>query len=304
MSDEIPFDRSLDFEYGRADWLTPRVRRVIANNPGPFTFTGTNTYIVGVGSVAVIDPGPDDPNHFDSLTKSLAGEKVSAILITHTHRDHSPLAARLKEVTGAPVLAIGPHVPARPLNFGEFERLEASADTSFLPDRALADGEIIAGDGWTLETVPTPGHTMNHAAFALHEDNILFSGDHVMAWATSVIAPPDGSMAAYMAALRRVAARGETIYWPGHGGPVRSAPQFAAAYIKHRLMREAAIVRQLKSGLSTIPHLVAAIYQGLDSRLNAAACLSVLAHLEDLVGRRIVQADPAVTLAATYKAVG
>ena len=303
MSDDIPFDRSLEFEYGRADWLTPRVRRLIANNPGPFTFVGTNTYIVGVGEVAVIDPGPDDPSHFDALMKTLAGERVKAILITHTHRDHSPLAARLKEVTGAPTLALGPHVAARALNFGEFERLEASADTAFIPDRLVEDGEIISGDGWTLETVPTPGHTMNHTAFALHEDQALFAGDHVMAWATSVIAPPDGSMTAYMASLRRLAGRHETIYWPGHGGPVKNAPKFVSAYITHRLMREAAILRQLKAGVSTIPQLVTNVYHGLDPRLVGAASLSVLAHLEDLATRGIVEATPAATLSASYRAL-
>ena len=304
MADDIPFDRSLAFEYGRADWLSPRLRRLIANNPSPFTFVGTNTYIVGVGRVAVIDPGPDDPAHLASLIKNLNGEKVEAILVTHTHRDHSPLAARLKELTGAPVLGMGPHIAARALNFGEFDTLEASADTQFVPDRALADGEIIAGEGWTLETVPTPGHTMNHAAFAFKEDNVLFAGDHVMAWATSVIAPPDGSMSAYMASLRRVAARPETLYWPGHGGPVRNARQFAAAYVKHRLMREAAILRQLQEGLTTIPALVGAIYQGLDQKLTGAAGLSVLAHLEDLVQRQLVIATPAATLSAIYHPAG
>lgn len=302
MADDIPFDRSLEFEYGRIDWLSPRLRRVIANNPGPFTFIGTNTYLVGVGEIAVVDPGPDDPAHFDMLTKALSGEKVTAIIVTHTHRDHSPLAARLKEMTGAPVFGIGPHVAARPLNFGEFDRLEASADTTFLPDQVLADGQIIAGKGWTLETIPTPGHTMNHAAFAFHEDHAILSGDHVMAWSTSVIAPPDGSMTAYMASLRRIAQRPEKIYWPGHGGPVRNAPQFASAYIKHRLMREAAILRRVREGVTTIPALVEAVYQGLDQKLRGAAGLSVLAHLEDLAGRGMIIADPAPTLDASYQA--
>lgn len=301
MADDIPFDRTLDFEYGRVDWLSPRLRRLIARNPGPFTFTGTNTYIVGVGTVAVIDPGPDDAAHFHALVSALQGETVAAILLTHTHRDHSPLAPRLKAQTGAQMLAEGPHRPARELPLAEVGALDASADLAFRPDRSLADGEIIAGPGWTLETVLTPGHTMNHAAFALKEDKALLSGDHVMAWSTSVIAPPDGAMSAYMASLRKVASREETVYWPGHGGPVHNAQKFTSAYIKHRMMREAAILRRLDNGPSDIPTIVKAIYAGLDPRLEGAAGLSVLAHLEDLTGLGIVHADPEPNLRATYR---
>jgi glyoxylase-like metal-dependent hydrolase (beta-lactamase superfamily II) len=301
MSDEIPFDRSLAFEYGRVDWLKPRVRRLIANNPGPFTFVGTNTYIVGVGRVAVIDPGPDDPAHFNALIQALAGERVEAILVTHTHRDHSPLATRLAAATGAPVLAEGPHRAARELALGEINPLDAAADTGFRPTRALVDGEVVRGPDWTLETVTTPGHTANHLAFALREEGALFSGDHVMAWSTSIVAPPDGAMAPYMASLRKLAARPETTYWPGHGGPVENARAFSSAYVKHRLMRERAILDRLTPEGIGIPDIVAAVYAGLDPKLHGAAALSVLAHLEDLVGRgaaRAVGGD--VTLQGVY----
>jgi glyoxylase-like metal-dependent hydrolase (beta-lactamase superfamily II) len=301
MAEDIPFDRSLQYEHGRVDWLTPRLRRLIARNPGPFTFTGTNSYIVGVGRVAVVDPGPDDPAHLSALTRALAGETVEAILVTHTHRDHSPLARKLAAIVGAPVLAEGPHRAARDLAPGETLQLEASCDLDFAPDRPLADGEVIAGSGWTLETVFTPGHTMNHVAFAFREENALLSGDHVMAWATPVIAPPDGAMGPYLDSLRKVGAREETIYWPGHGGPVKNARAFAAAYLKHRLMREGAILAKIEGGLEIIPELVAAIYVGLDPRLVGAAGLSVLAHLEELAARGAVVAEPGVTLTARYR---
>lgn len=301
MSEEIPFDRSLAFEYGRVDWLKPRVRRLIANNPGPFTFVGTNTYIVGVGRVAVIDPGPDDPAHFEALVRALAGETVAAILITHTHRDHSPLAVRLAAMTGAPVLAEGPHRPARDLALGEVNPLDAAADTEFRPTRALVDGEIVRGPDWTIEAVATPGHTTNHMAFALLEEGALFSGDHVMAWSTSIVAPPDGAMAAYMASLRKLAARSETLYWPGHGGPVENARAFTSAYVKHRLMRERAILDRLGDAGITIPDIVAGVYAGLDPKLHGAAALSVLAHLEDLVAQgRARAAGDDVTLSGVY----
>lgn len=301
MAEDIPFNRSLDFEYGRVDWLTPRIRRVIARNPGPFTFVGTNTYIVGVGTVAVIDPGPEDRAHLDALVTALRGETVSAILLTHTHRDHSPLARDLQQRTSAPIYAEGVHRPFRDVALGELQRLDASADMALVPDVTLEDDAVVSGPGWTLETVTTPGHTVNHLAFALREDGSLFSGDHVMAWSTSIVAPPDGSMAAYMSSLRKIAARREDIYWPGHGGPVRNAGAFASAYVKHRLMREAAILDKLKAGPKTVFALVRSVYAGLDEKLQGAAALSTFAHLEDLVARDLIRAEPEPTIEAIYR---
>jgi glyoxylase-like metal-dependent hydrolase (beta-lactamase superfamily II) len=301
MADDVSFDRSMTFEYGRVDWLSPRLRRLVARNPGPFTFVGTNSYVVGVGRVAVIDPGPDDAEHLNALVSALRGETVEAILVTHTHRDHSPLARKLAALTGAPVLAEGPHRASRAVSVAEGQRLDASGDTEFAPDRRLADGETISGPAWTLEAVATPGHTANHLAFAFPEENALFSGDHVMAWSTSVVAPPDGSMRDYMASLRKVAARPETLYWPGHGGPAKNAKAFASAFVKHRLMREAAILDKLAQRPSDIPSLVQAVYAGLDPKLHGAAGLSTFAHLEDLAERGVVVAEPAPALGATWR---
>src|SRR5712692_4146381 len=285
MSDDIPFNKKLDLAPGRVEEVVPGVRRVLADNPSPFTFKGTLSYIVGKGEVAIIDPGPDDERHTAALLDAVRGETVTHIVITHTHRDHSPGAARVKALTGAKTFGEGPHRAARPLHVGEAPRLDASNDTDFRPDRALADGEVVAGAGWTIEAVTTPGHTANHMAFAFREANLLFSGDHVMAWSTPVVAPPDGSMSDYMASLDKLARRSEPIYLPGHGGAVRDAPRFVQHYIRHRRGRETSILRRLAKGDADIPTLVRAIYIGLDPRLMKAAGLSVLAHLEDLVAR-------------------
>lgn len=298
----LQHDRAFEPHWGVAVPVAPRVRRITAENPGPFTFHGTNTYLVGdAGSVAVIDPGPDDPRHLAAVLAAIGGARVSHILVTHTHRDHSPGAAALAAATGAPRLAAGPHRPARPPRPDETARLDAGGDPDFVPDVALPDGAVVEGDGFTLTAVATPGHTGNHLAFALDGEEWLFSGDHVMAWSTSIVAPPDGAMADYMASLACLAARPERSYLPGHGGSVLDAPAYVAALAAHRRGRERAIRDRLSAGDATIPAIVRAVYAGLDPALEPAAGLSVLAHLEDLANRGLVAADPLPALSAHYR---
>jgi glyoxylase-like metal-dependent hydrolase (beta-lactamase superfamily II) len=301
MTDDIRYDKTFDLVPGRAAEVAPGVRALVANNPGPFTFKGTVSYIIGREKVAIVDPGPDDAAHIASLLDAVRGETVTGIFVTHTHRDHSPAVPKIKAATGATVYAEGPHRPARPLHIGETNRLDASADLDFRPDVALADGEIVSGDGWTLEALTTPGHTANHMAYALKEADLIFSGDHVMAWSTSIVAPPDGAMSDYMASLAKLARRSEPLYLPGHGGPVREAPRFVQSYIRHRQGREASILRRLSKGAADIPTLVRAIYIGIDTRLVGAAALSVLAHLENLVARGVVATEGMPSIGGTYR---
>jgi glyoxylase-like metal-dependent hydrolase (beta-lactamase superfamily II) len=301
MSDDIPFDKRFDLAPDTVDEVAPGVRRVLANNPSPFTFKGTLSYIVGRGKVAIVDPGPLDDAHIAALLAAVRGETVTHIFVTHTHRDHSPAVPRIKAATGAEVLAQGPHRAARPLHVGEAPRLDASNDTDFRPDRALADGEVVSGDGWTIEAVATPGHTANHMAYAFKEADLIFSGDHVMAWSTPVVAPPDGAMSDYMASLQKLARRTEPVYLPGHGGAVREAPRFVEHYIRHRQGREASILHRLGKGEADIPTLVRAIYIGLDPRLVRAAGLSVLAHLEDLTVRGLVATEGEPSIEGRYR---
>jgi glyoxylase-like metal-dependent hydrolase (beta-lactamase superfamily II) len=288
---DMEFNRQFEPAYGQAVPVADGVVRVTVNNPGPFTFHGTNSYIVGRDTLAVIDPGPDDEAHLQALLAAIGGRPVSHILVSHTHADHSPLAARLKRETDAIVAAEGPHRAARPMHIGETNPLDASSDTAFDPDIRLADGEVIDNGEWTIETVPTPGHTANHISFALKGSGILFSADHVMAWATSIVAPPDGAMADYMASLDRLALRDETQYLPGHGGPVLEPAKFVRALKTHRKMRERAVLERIRKGDRTIPGMVREIYRDTDPRLHGAAALSVLAHLEDLVGRGLVSTE-------------
>jgi glyoxylase-like metal-dependent hydrolase (beta-lactamase superfamily II) len=297
----LEFDTSFDPCYGRGVSVARDVQRVTARNPSPFTFHGTNSYVVGRDTLAVIDPGPDDEAHLRTLLDVIAGRPVSHIFVSHTHRDHSPLAARLKQETGAQVLAEGPHRPARPLHIGEINALDASADTSFVHDVALPDGALVAGDGWAIRTVLTPGHTANHAAFALEGTGILFSADHVMAWATSIVAPPDGAMADYMASLDRLIERGDRLLLPGHGGPVTAPRGFMRGLKTHRKMRERAILERVRVGDRTIADMVKAIYRDTDPRLHGAAGLSVLAHLEDLVARGLVATDAAPAIDGIFR---
>lgn len=287
----IPFVRDFDFEYGRCDRVSPLVRRVVANNPGPFTFVGTGTYIVGRGVVAVIDPGPASDAHLEALIAAVDGETVSHILVTHTHSDHSPLSRPFAERVGfPPILAAAP--PAVP----SAATAEEGEDEDFRPDVILTGGERIAGPGWTLEAVPTPGHASNHMAFALAEEQALFCGDHIMGWSTTVVVPPDGDMDAYLDSLERVMAGGYTTLWPTHGPPVTDVGPFVRAYRDHRLARERQILDRLDAGDRTISQIVPALYAAVDRRLWPAASLSVLAHLIRLVRLgRVVWSGPATT---------
>lgn len=296
----IDFDTAFEPAYGEAVPVAPGVARLTVNNPSAFTFHGTNSYIVGTDTLAVIDPGPENEAHLRALLAAIRGRPVSHILVSHTHADHSPLAARLAAETGAPVLAEGRHRPARPLRIGEVNPLDASGDVAFAPDVLLKHGEVVAGDGWALRAVFTPGHTANHLAFALEGTGILFSADHVMAWSTSIVAPPDGAMADYMASLDALLERDDRAYLPGHGGPVKQPAAFVRGLKAHRKMRERAIIERLRSGDRTVAEMVAAIYRDVDPRLHGAAGLSVLAHLEDLVGRGIVAVEDEPSIDAVY----
>lgn len=286
-AEDIVFDRASVGPSGKLLSLTRRVRRIVANNPGAMTFTGTCTYVVGQGEVAVIDPGPDLPQHIAALLDALLHERVTHILVTHTHRDHCGAAAALKAATGARLVGCAAYTAPE----HAAEVLENAHEPLYAPDAVMADGDVIAGRDFTLESVATPGHTGNHLSFALAAEKALFSGDHVMAWSTSVIIPPDGGMSDYMASLEKLQHRSETIYWPGHGAPVQEPQAYLAALVRHRRRREASILAELAKGPASVAELVAAIYRQLDPALHAAARLSVTAHLEDFEKRGRVRAE-------------
>ncbi|TCR93400.1 MBL fold metallo-hydrolase [Rhizobium sp. BK376] len=299
--DHSEFDLTFEPAYGRAVPVAPGVERMTVNNPSAFTFHGTNSYIVGSTSVAVIDPGPPDEAHFQALMVALAGREVTHIFVSHTHQDHSPLSRRLKEATGALIVGEGPHRPARPLHAGEVNPFAESSDRAFVPDIALADGKSVSGDGWTMTALLTPGHTANHACFALGDTGIVFSADHVMAWSTTIVAPPDGAMADYMASLDKMLLRDDRIFFPGHGGPVKDPSSFLRGLRTHRRMRERAILERIRAGDRTIPDMVKIIYRETDPRLHGAAALSVLAHIEDLVEKGLVETDGPPALMGIYR---
>jgi len=298
----LSFDRNFDVQPGVATTLSPLIRRVLADNPGPFTFKGTASFIVGHGEVAIIDPGPDSDTHFAALLAAVKGENVRHILVTHSHLDHSPLARRLRKATGASIagheLAAGRH-----RQDADVPRLDASIDADFDPDIKLHHGQRIAGPGWTLEGVFTPGHMSNHMSYALAEEKTLFCGDHVMAWATSVITPPDGNMGQYFASLRLLLERDDDIYHPAHGPSRRDPKTLVRAYLVHRKMREEAIIARLKAGDRSIEDIVKANYADIDPRLHAAAGLSTLAHIEHLIERGLVREGPRGTSGAQYFAI-
>jgi len=300
-NDDVPFNRNFPLPPGTVEEVRPGVRRLLCDNPSPFTFTGTVSYIVGRGKVAIIDPGPDNEAHAKALLDAVRGETVTHILVTHTHRDHSPNTPRIKHATGATVYAEGPHRASRPRHESEKHNPESGADRDFAPDVRLAHGDIIEGAGFRLEAVATPGHTANHLAFAWPERGINFVGDHVMGWSTSIVAPPDGSMVDYMASLQRLAARDEALYFSGHGPEIPEGPRYVRHLIRHREGREASILHRLAKGEADIPTMVRAIYIGIDPRLMTAAGYSVLAHLEDLVARGVVATDGDPVIGGTYR---
>ena len=283
----IPFVPPIEVTYGEATRLSPLVRRVVAENPSKYTYMGTGTYIVGRGDVAVVDPGPALDAHRDALSTVLAGERVRAILVTHCHADHSPLSAWLRDETGAPTYAFGPH--------GEVEELddemkpEEAIDVAFVPDVVVPDGAVVEGPGWTFDAVHTPGHTSNHTCFALREESTLFTGDHVMGWSTTVITPPDGDMRAYCASLEKLLQRDDAIYRPTHGGPITEPRPFVGAYLAHRLEREEQVLGAVRSGLGEIPAIVAVLYADVREELHKAAGRSVYAHLTKLVADGAVE---------------
>ncbi len=291
----IPFVRDVEFEYGVVDQISPLIRRVICNNPGGFTFHGTGTYIVGQGEVAVIDPGPLDDDHISALERAVEGETVTHILITHTHRDHSPAAAPFKKSTGAPTYGYGPHGGDR-----GGPKVEEGGDYEFVPDQEIKNGDVIKGNGWTFEAIHTPGHTSNHICFALREENAIFSGDHVMGWSTSVISPPDGNMADYMNSLSKMLTRDEEIYWPTHGPAITDPKTHVEAFIAHRNGREDAIMECIREGRNTIPAMVEVMYADVDPRLHRAAGRSVFAHLLHMAEMGRVTTDGTPSLDGTY----
>ena len=272
--------------YGRSERISPLVRRVLAHNPSAFTYLGTGTYIVGEGTVAIIDPGPNDPAHVAAVLEAVKGETVSHLVVTHTHFDHSPAAPAMAAATGATIVGCAPLVLA-----DDGPRADAGFDPTYAPDRVLRDGEAVEGPGWSLVAVATPGHTSNHICYALPQERALFTGDHVMGWSTTVVAPPDGDMAAYMASLKLLLDRDDAVYYPTHGDPVTEPQRFTRGLISHRKLRENQILTLLGQGPHAIPAMVASMYASIDKRLHPAAGRSVLAHLIDMRARGLVAPD-------------
>jgi glyoxylase-like metal-dependent hydrolase (beta-lactamase superfamily II) len=302
MAETLPFKTSMNFAYGEPRELAPGVVRIVANNPSPFTYKGTNTYILGGRDPALIDPGPDDPAHLDAILKAIGGRRLTHILITHTHRDHTDGMPALIAATGAKTVGFGRRAMVRGSKStspsgGEF------VDRDFVPDVPLADGERIAGDGWSVTALHTPGHAPDHLCFALEGTPILFSGDHVMGWNTSVVAPPEGNMGAYIRSLERLTERADRTYFPGHGGQVEEPQRLVKAYLLHRRMREQSILDLVRRGGQTVATIVPVIYRDLNPKLLNAASLSVLAHVEHLIERGLVRGDAALSADRVLSAV-
>ncbi|MEM9134599.1 MAG: MBL fold metallo-hydrolase [Actinomycetota bacterium] len=324
----IAFNTDFKPVYRQVDQLSPLVRRVVAENANPFTFTGTGVYLVGRGDVAVIDPGPTLDEHLDAIEAALGpDEQITRILITHTHTDHTAGVPGLVERTGATTYGFGPHGPVPdedPLGTvtfdeyfsaeekAEFEKAWAETpdelkregpDVDFVPDITVGDGDRIEGEGWAVDVIHTPGHTSNHVCFGLAQEKVLFSGDHVMGWATSVISPPDGDLFDYLNSLRKVLDRDDVRYWPTHGGGIDKPQEYVRSFIDHRMGREAQIVAALTEGPATIKDLVPGMYAAVDKRLWRAAANSVYSHLLALYRDERATADPGPSLTATWSIV-
>lgn len=294
----IPFVYEDSVRYGTATEVSPLIRRVVADNPSGFTYHGTGTYIVGRGAVAVIDAGPADPRHVEAILAATKNETITHQLITHTHSDHSPAAALLKEATGARTWAFGPHGSGRAE--GDVV-VEEGGDTDFRPDHKVRHGDVIEGEGWTVDCVFTPGHTSNHMCFALREEKALFSGDHVMGWSTTVVSPPDGDMAAYMRSLRMLLERDDTLYYPTHGPAITEPATHVRELIAHRENREAQILACVGKGIATIPEMVEIMYAAVDRSLHPAARQSVLAHVIHMVETRRLACDGPPAQGTTFR---
>jgi glyoxylase-like metal-dependent hydrolase (beta-lactamase superfamily II) len=298
MSAELAFNRSVDVDYGVPQEVAPGIRRIVANNPGPYTFLGTNTYVVGNGHVAVIDPGPADERHRKAIAAAIRGERLTHILITHSHHDHCDGARALQALRGGEIGAFGP--TGTPRGAGAPSLGDSFVDLAFVPDRRLGDGDSIRGKGFTLDVLHMPGHAPDHLCFALVGKRMVFTGDHVMGWNTTVIAPPEGNMAKFLASLKRLMQRHDKMFLPGHGGRIQTPQRVVKAYIMHRKWREQTILACLEDGVNTIPRIVGRLYGTLDAELKEAAALSVLAHLEHLINRELVSAEGQAGLSSAF----
>lgn len=301
MSVQIPYNRDFEVPYGVLEDVAPGIRRITANNPGPFTFRGTGTYVIGEGKVAVIDPGPDLPDHVDAMLEALKGETVSHILVTHTHNDHSPAAKALKAATGAPTFGYGPH------GSGKIEQgvmVDGGGDMEFTPDEVVGDGTVIDGDGWSVSCVHTPGHTSNHICFAMEAEKILFPGDQVMGWSTSIVSPPDGDMGDYMRSLDKMLTRDDVLYYPTHGPAIHDPHPFVRAFIAHRREREDKILACLGAGIETVGAMVPEVYADVSPSLHGAAARSLFATVLYLVEENRAVALGPVSVEGRYRLPG
>ena len=298
---DIPFKRELDFAYGEVTEVAPGIRRVIARNPSAFTLYGTGTYILGRGDVAVIDPGPADPAHIEAITRATQGETITHMLVTHTHMDHSPGCRLLADHTDAPTVGFGPHGAGK---IADGVQVEEGGDMDFSPDVTVVGGEVVEGEGWSVECIYTPGHTSNHICYALQQGRVLFSGDHVMGWSTSVISPPDGDMASYMASLELLLERDDAVYWPTHGPAITEPKPHVRAFIAHRREREEQIRRCLAEGTSRIAEMVPTMYAGVAKQLHPAAARSVFAAMAYMVERGEVECQGELAVGAEFRLAG